>query len=140
MNLMLGLIKKIKIIKSRKSTIELIGIKRYLTGLAKYNLGDNQAAIVEYNHAIKIHRKFALAYFNRGLVKYDLGQYQKAMTDYDTAIIMNPNYPMAYFKRGILKAELGQKAATGSTVEVFSDPRRHRAELTECRTTRAADV
>jgi len=55
---------------------------------AKYDLGDKQGAIVDYNQAIAINPQFADAYNNRGTAKFDLGDKQGACADYKKAIAL----------------------------------------------------
>ena len=83
----------------------------YNRGNAKYKLGQKQAAISDYDHAITINPNFTEAYYNRGNAKSELGQKQAAISDYDRAIAINPNYDKAYYNRGNAKSEIGQKQA-----------------------------
>lgn len=49
------------------------------------NLGNNQAAIEDYNQAIKFNPNYAIAYSNRGLARSVLGDKQAAIEDYRQA-------------------------------------------------------
>jgi tetratricopeptide (TPR) repeat protein/S1-C subfamily serine protease len=80
-------------------------------GVSKYDLGQKQAAITDYDRAIAINPNYSHAYNNRGLVKSDLGQNQSAITDYDRAIVINPNFAKAYSNRGNAKSYLGKNQA-----------------------------
>jgi tetratricopeptide (TPR) repeat protein/S1-C subfamily serine protease len=80
-------------------------------GNAKYDSGNKQAAIIDYDRAIQINLNYAFSYYNRGNAKYDLGNKQAAIIDYDRAIQINPNYVDAYINRGITKYDLGNKQA-----------------------------
>ena len=72
----------------------------------KYQQGDYQGALADYNRAIKINRRSANAYYNRGLLKTTKLQDDRgALADYDRAIQLKPNYDAAYNNRGNLKAE-----------------------------------
>jgi tetratricopeptide (TPR) repeat protein len=60
-------------------------------------LDDKQAAIADYNKAIELNPKFALAFNNRGLVYYDFGNIKAANSDWRKAI--EPILLMAYNRR-----------------------------------------
>ena len=55
-------------------------------GVEKYEVGNYQGAITDYDKGIGINPQYADAYYNRGLAKYDLKDYQGAITDYTKAI------------------------------------------------------
>jgi tetratricopeptide (TPR) repeat protein len=78
-------------------------------GVAKFELGDNQGAILDYNRAIKIDPQDALAYYNRGVAKFELGDNQGAILDFDRAIAINPQDAEAYSNRGAVKLAFGDK-------------------------------
>ncbi|MGJ5630492.1 tetratricopeptide repeat protein, partial [Nostoc sp. CALU 1950] len=72
---------------------------------------DKQAAIEDYNQAIKINPNYALAYYNRGVARYELGDKQAAIEDYNQAIKNDPNYVNAYYNLGLAYSTLGDKQA-----------------------------
>ncbi len=97
---------------------ENVAAQRFLsTGVTKYNSGDKQGALADYNQAIQLNYNYALAYVNRGVVKSTLGdspqerlrQRQGAIADFDRAISLDRNYAQAYNDRGAVKYELGNK-------------------------------
>ena len=55
-----------------------------------YNQGDYQAAISDYDEAIRLDPNDAIAYYNRGLAKSELGDLEAAISDYDEAIRLQP--------------------------------------------------
>ncbi|WP_211167648.1 tetratricopeptide repeat protein [Pseudanabaena yagii] len=75
----------------------------------KYELGDKQGAIADYNEALLLNPNDAIAYSNRGVAKYELGDKQGAIADYNEAIHLNPNLVAAYSNRGLAKYDLGDK-------------------------------
>lgn len=79
----------------------------YFTSAAqKYQQGDFQGALNDYNRAIQINPSSANAYYNRGLLKATKFQDpQGALADYDRAIKIKPGYDAAYNNRGNLKVE-----------------------------------
>jgi tetratricopeptide (TPR) repeat protein len=72
----------------------------------KYSAGDYQGALADYNRAIELNPKMAIAYNNRGSLKENqLQDLQGALSDYDRAIKLNPKMDFAYNNRGLLKTE-----------------------------------
>jgi tetratricopeptide (TPR) repeat protein len=78
-------------------------------GDAKYNSGDKQGAIEDYDRAIELDPQNAEAYTYRGTAKYDLGDKQAAIEDYDKAIELQPDLALAYVSRSNVKVDLGDK-------------------------------
>jgi tetratricopeptide (TPR) repeat protein/S1-C subfamily serine protease len=78
-------------------------------GLTKHEMGDNQGAIVDYDRAIALNPKYALAYYNRGVAKYKMGDNQGTIVDYNRVIALNPKYALAYNNRGAVKYKMGDK-------------------------------
>ncbi len=60
-----------------------------------YYQGDYQAAISDYDEAIRLNPKYTIAYNNRGFAKSKLGDLEGAISDYDTAIRLDPEYATA---------------------------------------------
>jgi tetratricopeptide (TPR) repeat protein len=79
----------------------------YFTSAAqKYEKGDVQGTLADYNKAIALDPKYVFAYNNRGNLKADkLNDVRGALADYNQAISFDPKYVFAYNNRGILKYE-----------------------------------
>ena len=77
------------------------------SGVDKYEQGDYQGAIADYNKAIEINPKDAITHTNRGNVKDDLEDYQGAIADYTKVIDMNPQFAPACSISGMSKHLLG---------------------------------
>jgi tetratricopeptide (TPR) repeat protein len=76
----------------------------FVSGILKHRKGNIQGALVDFNQAISLDPKYALAYGNRAILKYEnLNDVQGALADYDRAIAFNPKYAKAYANRGKLK-------------------------------------
>ena len=110
-------------------------------GSAKANLGQYEAAIVDYDTAIRLTPDYTLVYcirvVARGVAKVELGLYESAITDYDTVIHLRPDYTPAYHYREVAKSKLStmlshqeavayykqglNKAALGQYEEAISD-------------------
>ena len=71
------------------------------------NLDQYEAAIADYDAALRLDSTYAEAYCNRGIAKGHLDQYEAAIADYDAALRPVPRpLPTAYFRRGNAKAQL----------------------------------
>jgi tetratricopeptide (TPR) repeat protein len=57
------------------------------------NQGEYDKAIADYNQALAINPKYAVAYTNRGVARYSKGDYDKAIADYTQALAINPWNP-----------------------------------------------
>ena len=57
-------------------------------------------AITEYNKAIEINPRFAMAYRTRGSAYSKRHQYEEAIADFNKAIELNPRLVTAYLERG----------------------------------------
>ena len=78
----------------------------YDSGLEKFQEGDYQGAISDYNKALKIDPKSKIAYFNRGNANSRLKDYKRAISDYSKSLENDPNYESAYYNRGISEYRL----------------------------------
>ena len=99
--------------ESVESCIWNLSPKSYFNqGNDKYESGDSQGAVADYDKAIQLAPQFADAYYNRGHAKRDLGDFQDAIVDYDEVIKLNSQDAPAYSARAFAKYKLGD--TTGS--------------------------
>ncbi|MEH2234849.1 tetratricopeptide repeat protein [Nostoc sp.] len=82
--------------------------KLYQEGVNKYEAGNYEEAVKDFNQAIELDPKNALAYNRRGNAYYRLGDYEQAQADSSQAIALNPQDANAYFDRGFALSELGK--------------------------------
>ena len=83
---------------------------------AYYKVGDYDSAIENYNQAIKINPKDALAFLNRGNALYEAAQhsgdpdrlYREAIKDFNRSLQLKPNQGDAFLSRGIVRYEVAQ--------------------------------
>ena len=80
----------------------------YNRGYVKWQVGDYQSAIVDFNKAIELGFNSANAYYYRALGKNFLGQHDIAIPDYNEAIKLKQDFVEAYHGRGCSHGELGQ--------------------------------
>ena len=83
-----------------------------LFGTALRTQGHFNAAINEYEKAIKENPNYAPAYMNLGITYYYLNQFNQNIENEKKAISLNPNYPDSYFfiAQGYEKANNPQQA------------------------------
>ena len=70
-------------------------------GIKKYETGDYNGAILDYNKSIELDPNFSIAIYNRGLSKYELEDYLEAIKDFDKAIELGYKTPNLYSRRGL---------------------------------------
>jgi tetratricopeptide (TPR) repeat protein len=76
----------------------------FVSGNQKYEAGDFQGALADYNQTIALNPNYTYAYNNRGALKEEkLNDLQGALADYNRAITLDPNFTDAYYNRGTLK-------------------------------------
>ena len=95
-------------------------------GVAKWNQGDIEGAIADYNQSIAINPKTAArGYRNLALVKGSKGDTDGAIADYNQAIELEPRNANAYNKRGELKRAKGDldAAIADFTTAIGLDPK-----------------
>ena len=77
-------------------------------GFAMNILGDKEAAIINFDLAIKDSPDYYQAYKAKGLVLNSLGDKKKALDCFNKATKINPDYVDAYHGQGSILSELGQ--------------------------------
>ena len=84
-----------------------------IQGFAKNSRGDYEAAISDFDAALRLKPDSVEAYIGRGLAKVSSGQYEEAIVDFDVVLRLKPDSAEAYSGRGLARAALGQyEAAT----------------------------
>ncbi|WP_245258662.1 tetratricopeptide repeat protein [Methylopila sp. M107] len=76
-------------------------------GSAYGKKGELDRAVADYDSAISINPKYAVAFTNRGNTYAQKGDLDRAVADYDRAISINPKDAGAIVNRGITYAEKG---------------------------------
>ncbi len=64
------------------------------------NKGQYDAAISNYDKALEINPRYALAYYNRGITYGNKGRYDEAISDFTKALEINPKNAVTYRERG----------------------------------------
>ncbi|MEO1296506.1 MAG: tetratricopeptide repeat protein [Cyanobacteria bacterium J06636_16] len=81
----------------------------YNRGNTRFELGDRQVAVEDYNKALILDPCFAEAYVNRGNVRSELGDNWEAIEDYNKALSLNRQDKVAYYNRASTYLKLDRK-------------------------------
>ena len=93
----------------KKPTGSKLALTHTNRGTAYLRKGQYDAAIGEYNKALQINPRSAVAYYNRSVAYTSKGQYDKAVTDCSSALQLNPSDAKSYYSRGVSYWHLGSK-------------------------------
>jgi tetratricopeptide (TPR) repeat protein len=77
--------------------------------VTRYDLGDRDGALEDFNQVLAVNPNDAIAYNYRGLVHYDLGHQAEAMADFNRSLEINPHQLSAYCNRGFIRSEQGDQ-------------------------------
>ena len=78
--------------------------------------GDNDRAIFDYDEAIRLDPKHAVAFYGRGNAWLAKGDNDRAIADYGEAIRLDPKHAVAFYGRGsgwLAKDTSGNKGYAG---------------------------
>jgi len=93
-------------------------------GTALYNLKRYAEALAAFNHAIRLHPNYALAYFYKGTALNDLKRYAEALATFNHAIRLDPNDTLAYNNMGhsLYNLQRYEEALTAYNHAIRLDP------------------
>ena len=91
----------------------------------KFNRGDFNGALQQYDQAIRIDSADADYWLNRGLVKEKLKDYEGSINDFTKAISLKPDYESAWFNRGNVFTKLNRldEAIEDYSMAIFYNPK-----------------
>ena len=64
--------------------------------------------VADYSRAIRLNRRFALAYNNRGNAFAEKGEYDRAIVDFTRALRLDPKLALAYYNRSSTFSKKGE--------------------------------
>jgi tetratricopeptide (TPR) repeat protein len=70
-------------------------------GLSKYRLKQYDAALTDFNLAVKLNPDSAVNFLRRGLCYYGMGKFDKALEDFTKASEINPANPEYMYNKGL---------------------------------------
>lgn len=73
----------------------------YQRAFSWYSKGDHDRAIKDYDEAIRLDPRYAVAFNFRGLAWNAKGDFDKAISDYSEAVRLDPGYADAFNNRGV---------------------------------------
>lgn len=73
----------------------------FFRGIAKYNLGDFNGALLDFDRTLHFNTLYTPAYHYRGITLSRIGNYELALRDIQSAIDLRPNFVGFYFSRGV---------------------------------------
>jgi len=97
-----------RLIQSRSGTGQAAAYRA--RGYWKHQKGELDAALLDYNEAIRLDPRNMEGYDYRADVWQDKGDLDRALADYDMATQMDPTYAAAYYSRGRLFEKKGDVA------------------------------
>jgi len=89
----------------------------YDRGIEYVYKGNLDAAINEYNQAIKLKPDYADAFNSRGIVYYKKGNFDSAIADFSQVIRLKPDNAEAYYDRGVA---YGQESNLNSAIADYT--------------------
>ena len=101
-------------------------------GMEYEKAGKYDAAITEFNKAIKLNPRFIQAYNNRGVAYNAKGELNQAIADYNKAIELNPKYAEAYNNLAVVyyfKQDYSRAWSNVHRAEELGDENRRLIEL-----------
>ncbi len=78
----------------------------YDSGMAHYDAGEMEAAIVDYSAALRLNPQDPDILFHRGIAYAELGDPENAISDFNIALSLNPHDVDSYYYRGLAQRRL----------------------------------
>lgn len=94
-------------------------------GMARFDLGEREAALTDFERAIALNDRYPDALIGRASVHLAAARPAQALADLDLALSLDPSYASAWDKRCVTLSELGRTKEARADCEraIFLDPR-----------------
>ncbi len=94
-------------------------------GMARFDLGQREAALGDFERAIALNGRYPDAWLGRASVHLSAGRPEQALADLDRALALDDRYASAWDKRCVAQSELGRLEAARADCEraVAIEPR-----------------
>ena len=103
--------------KNGDSTVALVERGYLNRGQVRYGLGERQAALEDFERALKLNERFPDAWLARASVYLVSGRPAQALADIDRAVALDPQYASAWDKRCVALLTLGRPAEARADCE-----------------------
>ncbi len=90
-------------------------------GMSRAAIGDHEAAVQNFDAAIRLNAEPAFIYKQRGASYHALGDYEAAVKDFDEAIRLNAEDANAYFNRSASHKALGNHEAAERDLKIAAE-------------------
>jgi tetratricopeptide (TPR) repeat protein len=92
-------------------------------GVARKAKGDVEGALRDYDEAIRLNPRLAVAFSNRGNTRFERGDLEDALKDYNESIRLNPRDADVYYNRALVYEHLSEPASAIANLRRYLDLR-----------------
>jgi tetratricopeptide (TPR) repeat protein len=122
------------LIAAKRESAANRSIAYYNRGNAWRERGTPDAAMADYDQAIRLNRGNSFAFNNRGIIWHARGEIDRALADYDESIRLNPRHARAFHNRGNAWRDKGDpdRALAAYDAAIRLDPQEPLALANRC--------
>jgi tetratricopeptide (TPR) repeat protein len=97
-------------------------------GVARFEIGDVDGALADFEHALELDDELVAAYLNRAMVRRATGDVDGAVSDYDAAIEYDPHCAEAFAGRGFIHLQREEYDAAVEDLDAAIEEQPYEAE------------
>lgn len=97
-------------------------------GVARFEVGDIDGALADFEHALELDDELVAAYLNRAMVRRATGDVDGAVDDYTAAIDLDPHCAEAYAGRGFIRLQREEYEAAVGDLDAAIEEQPYEAE------------